>query len=173
MWKLRLKWNLTAEVKYRKEFAAVGHREEVSIANCGSCDHQVPEGVAKPERTLGRNTNNWTRIPPDFYLFQSIFMVVPEVAWVFEELDESGGPEYEGNDHGEELGEADGGGVGEDVGEGEHVGQVVEHQEAEEAETKPGPAQPDGEEEGGKGEHVDDRVEREHLGQERLCCHQP
>ena len=59
------------------------------------------------------------------------------------------------------------------MGEGEHVGQVVEHQEAEEAETKPGPAQPDGEEEGGKGEHVDDRVQREHLGQERLCCHQP
>ena len=98
---------------------------------------------------------------------------MPEIPWIFKELDEAGRPKYEWDYHGEELGEADGGGVGEDVGEGEHVGQVVEHQEAEEAKAEPSPAKPDGEEEGGKGEHVDDRVQREHLGQERLCCHQP
>ena len=87
-------------------------------------------------------------------------------------MDEPGGPEYEGNDHGEELGEADGGGVGEDVGEGEHVGQVVEHQEAEEAKAEPGAAKPDGEEEGGKGEHVHDGVKGGHFREERFCCHQ-
>ena len=54
------------------------------------------------------------------------------------------------------------------MGEGEDVGQVVEHQEAEEAKAEPGAAEPDGEEEGGKGEHVHDCVESEHLGEERL-----
>ena len=53
------------------------------------------------------------------------------------------------------------------MGEGEDVGQVVEHQEAEEAKAEPGAAEPDGEEEGGKGEHVHDCVEREHLALHR------
>ena len=45
-------WNLTAEVKDCKYFPAIRHREEVAVANCGGCDHQVPEGVAKPEGAL-------------------------------------------------------------------------------------------------------------------------
>ena len=97
---------------------------------------------------------------------------MPKVSWIFKELDEAGRPKYEWKYHGKELGEADGGGVGEDVSEGEDVGQVVEHEEAEEAKAEPGAAEPDGEEEGGKGEHVHDCVKREHLGDERLCRHQ-
>ena len=59
------------------------------------------------------------------------------------------------------------------MGEGEDVGQVVEHEEPEEAKAEPGAAEPDREEEGGQGEHVDDGVEREHLSEERLGCNQP